>query len=94
LKPDTRGKNRNLKKKQGAPKGHKGTTRYQKPERKEIIDTDCCPIAKSKGMLRKKELDVYPIIQGRAKSLECLLEKIQRYALMSWQVNARFLSAG
>lgn len=54
LKPDTRGKNKNPKTKQGAPKGHIGTTRLQTPERKEIIDTDCCPHCGSKELNDKK----------------------------------------
>lgn len=54
LKPDTRGKNNDPKKKQGAPKGHKGTTRQQLPKRKEIIDADCCPHCGSKELTDKK----------------------------------------
>lgn len=43
LKPDTRGKGKKSKKKKGAQKGHKGTTRKQTPDRKETIDSNHCP---------------------------------------------------
>jgi hypothetical protein len=43
LKPNTQGKSKKSKRKKGARKGHKGTTRCQKPDRKETIDTNHCP---------------------------------------------------
>jgi transposase len=54
LKPNTRGKSKKSKKKRGAQKGHKGITRQQQPDRKEKIDTDCCPNCGSKNLKDKK----------------------------------------
>ena len=54
LKPNTRSKSKNPKGKKGAKKGHQGTTRCQKPERKEVIDTDHCPHCGSTELHDKK----------------------------------------
>lgn len=43
LKPNTQGNKTKENSKRGAPMGHIGKTRYQTPERKEIIDTNECP---------------------------------------------------
>ena len=43
LKPNTMGLKAKNGVKRGAPKGHTGTNRQQKPDRKEVIDTDECP---------------------------------------------------
>lgn len=54
LKPDTRGKSKKSKTKRGAQKGHKGTTRRQTPNRKETIDSNCCPNCGSNELHDKK----------------------------------------
>lgn len=54
LKPNTRGKSKRSKKKRGAQKGHQGTTRRQTPDRKEIIDSSCCPNCGSEDLKDEK----------------------------------------
>lgn len=54
LKSDTRGKSKKSKKKRGAQKGHKGTTRRQEPSRREKIDAGSCPNCGSKNLKDKR----------------------------------------
>ena len=54
LKPDTSGNQAKKNSKRGAPFGHKGKTREQVPQRKEIIDTDECPKCHSHNVIDKK----------------------------------------
>jgi len=51
LKPNTNGKKKKKGSKRGAPKGHKGTTRDQKPSRKSEIDADECPECGSQNLI-------------------------------------------
>ncbi len=50
LKPNTKGKQTKSNNKRGAPKNHKGTTRKQEIDRKEVIDTDTCSKCGSKNI--------------------------------------------
>lgn len=54
MKPNTKGKKSKKNKKRGAPFGHKGKTRKQKPSRKVIIDTDTCNNCGSHNIKDKK----------------------------------------
>ena len=74
LKPDTRGK-----RKKGARKGHKGTTRNQEPDRKEIIDAHNCPKCVSKKI---EDQNLY-------KSLKELFVEIKRYNLKKHSLKDR-----
>lgn len=47
IKPNTRGKQAKPNSQRGAPEGHTGTTRNQKPSSHEVIDTDQCPFCES-----------------------------------------------
>lgn len=54
LKPNTKGKQTKSNNKRGAPKNHKGTTRKQEIDRKEVIDTDTCSKCGSKNIKDKQ----------------------------------------
>lgn len=54
LQPNTQGKQIKNGAKRGAPKGHRGTTRYQVPTRKEVIDATRCPNCNSTNLKDKK----------------------------------------
>lgn len=54
IKPNTRGKGKKSKNKRGAKKGHKGITRNQIPDRKEIIDSKHCPHCDSENLKDKQ----------------------------------------
>ena len=56
LKPNTKGKKSKRGSKRGAPKGHKGTTRRQDIDRREIIDADNCPRCGSDNLEDEKVL--------------------------------------
>jgi len=56
LKPNTKGKKSKPGSKRGAPKGHKGTTRKQTIDRREVIDADNCPKCGSDNLEDEKVL--------------------------------------
>ena len=56
LKPNTRGEKSKRGRNRGAPKGHKGTTRRQAVDRREVIDADSCPHCGSDNLEDEKVL--------------------------------------
>ena len=57
LKPNTNGLKRKKGSKQGAPKGHNGTTRKQDPTISEVVDAKHCPMCNSTHLEDKKVLN-------------------------------------
>jgi transposase len=57
LKPNTNGLKSKKGSKQGAPKGHNGTTRKQNPTVKVVVDANHCPMCNSTNLEDKKVLN-------------------------------------
>jgi hypothetical protein len=82
LKPNTQGGKVKVNSKRGAPIGHKGKTRKQVPQRKEIVDCDECPFCHGhhlkdnkliKQIIEEIQEPVAPeIIEGEIHQKKCL----------------------